>query len=405
MLRVSTATMYNDSSSQMTQRQAEVVAVQQQLGSGLRINFPSDDPVGAGQAVTLDATVAQFGQYKANQSAATNMLSAGESTMQSFIDALQGARESMVQAGNASLSDNERSMIATSLQGALQQMVGLANTGDGAGGYLFAGSKDGAAPFTAVGNSVSYNGDSTGRSLDVSSGRQLQVKYTGDDLFMNIKPGNGTFVTSAGNSNTGSGVIDPGVVTNPAAVTGHGYSIAFGGTASAPTYTVTDTTTGSAVTGMSNVAYSNPSSISFDGIQVGISGTPAAGDTFTVAPAGNQSIFDTMKQAIQTLQNPASTAAGKAVYQASYNSVLSSMDQALSHLSLKIATYGTQLNAVDAYGTVNQQATTDAQAQLSSVRDLDYAQAATQLSQKQMSYQAALQSYSMVSKLSLFNFL
>jgi flagellar hook-associated protein 3 FlgL len=405
MMRVSTATMYADSAATMTARQSEVYGVQQQLGSGLRINNPSDDPVGAGKAATLDATVAQFGQYKSNQAAATNMLSAGQSTLQSFIDALQTARETIVQAGNGSLSDNERSMLASSLQGSLQTMVGLANTGDGAGGYLFAGSKDNASPFSTAGNAVSYNGDSTGRSLEVSTGRQLQVKYAGDDLFMNLKPGNGTFVTAAGASNAGSGIVDPGSVTNPAAVTGHNYTISFASAGAGTTYTVTDTTSGSAVAGMSNVAFTSPATIAFDGIQVGISGAPKAGDNFTVAPAGNQSIFDTMKQAIQALQTPASTATGQAAYQTGYQSSLASMDQALSHLSLKIATYGTQLNEVDAYGTVNAQATTDAQSQLSSVRDLDYAQAATQLSQKQLSYQAALQSYSMVSKLSLFNFL
>ncbi|HUL65133.1 MAG TPA: flagellar hook-associated protein 3, partial [Burkholderiaceae bacterium] len=42
---------------------------------------------------------------------------------------------------------------------------------------------------------------------------------------------------------------------------------------------------------------------------------------------------------------------------------------------------------------------------LSSLEDLDLGQAAVDLSQRQSTYQAAIQSYSAISKLSLFNYL
>ena len=77
----------------------------------------------------------------------------------------------------------------------------------------------------------------------------------------------------------------------------------------------------------------------------------------------------------------------------------------MTHISLQQSTIGTQLNELDAYQSLNSQDTLDSKTQLSHVQDLDYAQAASQLAQKQMSYQAALQSYTMISKLSLFQYL
>jgi len=51
------------------------------------------------------------------------------------------------------------------LQGDLNQMIGLANTSDGQGGYLFAGSQQSAPPFSQSGNNVTYKGDSTLQSI------------------------------------------------------------------------------------------------------------------------------------------------------------------------------------------------------------------------------------------------
>jgi flagellar hook-associated protein 3 FlgL len=54
---------------------------------------------------------------------------------------------------------------------------------------------------------------------------------------------------------------------------------------------------------------------------------------------------------------------------------------------------------------LNDDRTLQANSALSSIQDLDYAKAASQLAQQQTIFQAALQSYSAVSRLSLFNYL
>ncbi len=401
-MRVSTYMMFQNGEAAIGTSQSQLMATEMQLSTGKQINTPSDNPVGAANVASLEGTVSQLTQFKSNQSQAQLQLNLADSAMTTFVNLLQDAQQRLVQAGDGSYSDSQRAALAQGLQGDLQQMVGLANTSDGQGGYLFAGSQQSAPPFTQTGNNVTYGGDSTLQSLQVSQNRLLQIKFSGDDLFQKIRPGNGAFVTSAGASNTGSGVIDVGSVANPSALTGHTYTITFAGSGAASTYQVQDTTTNTSV---ASGSYTAPTTISFDGQQVTISGAPAAGDTFTVAPAQYQSIFTTMANAIAALQQPSQTPAATAQLQTALGSALASAGPAMDHLTLKQAEIGNQLQQLNSYGTLNDDRSLQASSALSSIQDLDYAKAASQMAQQQTIYQAALQSYSAVSKLSLFNYL
>jgi len=402
MVRISTSMLFQNGEQAIGSAQSQLIATELQLSTGKQINTPSDNPVGAANVASLNSTVSQLTQFKSNQNEAQLQLNLADSTMTSFVNLVQDAQQRLVQAGDGAYSDTQRAALAQGLQGDLNQMIGLANTADGQGGYLFAGSKQSAPPFSQSGNNVTYNGDSTLQSIQVSQNRQLQIKFSGDDLFQKIRPGNGSFVTAANAGNTGSGVIDTGSVTDPSALTGHNYTISFTVGGSGTTYQVQDTTTSTTV---ASGAYSSPATLSFAGQQVTVSGSPANGDSFTVAPARFQSIFTTMASAIAALQQPASAPAANAQLQTALGSALSSAGQALDHLTLKQAEIGNQLQQLNTYGSLNDDRTLQANSSLSTIQDLDYAKAASAMSLQQTVFQAALQSYSAVSKLSLFNYL
>jgi flagellar hook-associated protein 3 FlgL len=157
--------------------------------------------------------------------------------------------------------------------------------------------------------------------------------------------------------------------------------------------------------GSGTLSSTGATSIAFDGMQVSISGTPSPSDTFTVAPSGNQSIFSNIAAAIAALQTPTTTPAASAQRSAAVSAALGGMDQSLTSLSTTQASMGTQLQELSSYGNINSNQTLQDQTQMSSIVDVNYAKAASTLSQQQTQYQAALQSYSAVSKLSLFNFM
>lgn len=402
MNRVSTYSLYRSGELALMNRQRDLLETQARISSGKRFASPAEDPLGAADAATTRAALAQFDQYKENQDQARYLLNLGESTLGQFIDSAQQVKERLIAAGNGSYSNAERQMIASDLQGVLAGMGGLANSGDGAGGYLFAGSREGAAPFSQAGLTTAFNGDDTLLRMEVSRDRLQQVKQAGDALFLKVRPGNGTFTTAPAATNSGTGIIDPGSVIDPAQLTGSDYSITFAVAAGATTYQVVRASDNAVVAGGS---YAAPAAIDFDGQRVTIRGSPANGDSFQVAPAGFRSIFDTVAAAVQLLGKVVTTDADKAQLQSALASLNASLDQSLDHLSLKRAEFGSALSELDGYERLNGDRQLQAQTRLSTVEDLDLAQAASELSQRQTTLDAAIRSYSAISKLSLFNFL
>lgn len=404
-MRVSTYILFSNGERNIVERQRELLATQSQLASGKRINSPADDPLGAADATSIRSNLAQFGQFKENQGHARYLLNLGESALAQFIDAVQDVREKLVAAGNGAFGDNERRMIAQELEGVLGRMVGLANSGDGAGGYLFAGARENAAPFAQTGNAVAFRGDEILQRLEVSQDRFQQVKFSGDALFMKMRPGNGSFTTAVAASNTGSGWIDTGSVQNPTLLTGLPYTIDFSVAGGTTTYRVVRQDGSASPPVVASGTYTSPATIDFDGIRVSISGAPANGDRFDVAPSGFQSVFDTLAQAIDALRQPAGDAAGRARFNTALAGAQASVEQALDHLLLKRADIGSALAELDAYAGLNDDRTLEYQGRLSLVEDLDYAKAAAELTRRQTTFDAAIRSYSSISRLSLFDFL
>src|SRR5690606_34647445 len=118
------------------------------------------DPVAASRAVEASQAKAINTQYGANQAAARDALALAESTLGNIGDALQDARTLLVAANSGSLTNDDRMSLAIDLQGKLDQLLGLANSRDGAGAYLFAGYQDAQQPFMPnADGSADYYGD------------------------------------------------------------------------------------------------------------------------------------------------------------------------------------------------------------------------------------------------------
>ncbi|HXY05512.1 MAG TPA: flagellar hook-associated protein FlgL [Burkholderiaceae bacterium] len=402
MIRVSTADLYLNSQNTINADQSAMMTTTAELSSGKQINSPADNPVGAGQAALLQSDLTQLGQYKSNQAQATGLLNNASSTVTQALNVLQTANTTLVQAGNGTLNDSDRSALAAQLQQDLDQLVGLANTSDGQGGYLFGGSVNSTPPFVQNGNTVTYVGDSLVPGLQISQTRSEQVKYSGASVFMSLPSGNGTFATAAASTNTGTGAISTGSVTNPSALTGDQYTITI--QPGATTYTITQTPPGTTGAPLP-LSPAGPTSLPIPGMQVTLSGAAQAGDTFTISPSTNQSIFSVLASAISALQTPTTTPAAAAQVSAAVTNALAGTQQGISSLSTTQASMGAQLAELNTYATVNSDQALQDQTQMSAVVDLNYAQGASQLAQQQTEYQAALQSYAAISKLSLFNYI
>jgi flagellar hook-associated protein 3 FlgL len=394
-MRVSTLGFQTSASDQMQSLESAIAQTQSQLASGLKLQTAADDPAGMAQVNQLNSQISASKQYQANGSALTSNLTIEEQSLTDATNVMQSARDLALQANNSALTPSQRQDIATQLQQLLQQLVGTANSTDANGNYLFAGEASSTVPFAQSGNSVAYNGSTSVSQVQISPNQRVSSGDSGANVFINIPGGNGTFTTAVGTGNTGSASIGPGTVVNASQWVPDTYTITF----SDPTdYTVTDSLGNPVASG----TYSSPGAISFNGISATVSGTPAAGDTFTVAPAGTSSAFNTLSSLISSLSNPTLTSAQLSTQT---GTALEQIDGAINNFNQVQASVGARINAVTAASSSAATDQTTMTASVTGLRDVDYTAATTKLSSEELALQAAQESYASIANLSLFNYL
>jgi flagellar hook-associated protein 3 FlgL len=403
-MRISTAQIYSAGVESIARQQDALLHTQQQVAAGKRLLVPSDDPLAAAQSLTVQQAKDKITQYAANNDTAKDALGLNDSVLSQVTDLLQSVRTLAINAGSPGLNDSDRASLATDAQSQLDHLIGLANTQDGDGRFLFAGFASDRQPFVnAAGGGVTYNGDQGTREIEVAPGRSLPLGASGSAVFEQIRNGNGSFAATASGANTGTGTISAGTVVNPALLPGDTYRLQFNVAGPVTTYDVIDVTTATTVS--SGNAYTSGSAITVAGMQVAVSGAPANGDAFTLAPSTSQSVFTTVQNLINTLRTPAPPGPATTALQNGLTASLSDLDQALDHVLTVRAGFGASLRELDALATGNADRSTQYDQTISRLTDLDYNQALSDFARQQLSLEAAQKSFLKITSLSLFNFL
>ncbi len=418
-MRVSTPQFYANSLAGMTAQTQTLNTLNQQLATGNALVNPSDAPVAAAQNVALTGQINRLGGYAQNAQNAQNSLQLETSTLQSVTTLLGQVRQLALQMNNATVNSQDLRNASDAMQGYLQQLVQYANTQDGQGNYLFAGSKSNVQPFTLQADgTVSYAGDGGQNRLALGPSLSTAIGDAGDALFMNTRAGNGTFTVNAASSNTGAATAGPGTVANASLaqqtlwVDGTQYQIGFsaGSTPGALTYTVSSGSGGGPFTAVSSGTYTPGISIGLPpggapAINVPINGTPAAGDTFTVAAAGPQSLFATFAQLQQAFSQTAQTPGSNAQRAQAISNALASLDQSQTTLLSTQSAVGSRLQQIQAVQAQNASVTLQLQTQQASLTQIDYAAVITQFQQTYTALQAAQKSFAQLAGMNLFQYL
>jgi flagellar hook-associated protein 3 FlgL len=413
-MRISTAQYQRVSVGNVLEQQAKLAKLQQQLSSGRRILTPADDPAGAAQALQFADKISSLERLQQNANIAANRLAQEDTSLEQTSNLIRRVRELSLDANNGSKTAADRRLIAAELRERFNELVQIGNGEDGNGEYLFAGTASRELPFVVVsGREIEYRGDQAERFVQVGPTRQLPVNHSGYDLFMRIPQGNGVFVTAANPGNTGSGVIDNGLVTDPSLLTGHDYQVRFTTNAAGElAYLVEDVTAGAivlpappAVVPDDAPVYSSGEPIDFDGMSITISGTPEPGDEFNVLPATPQSLFATLDRLISVLEDAKDTPANRAQIHSTIGGVLANLDNASENILRIRAEVGSRLHAIDAEVAGNEDSTLAFKTAMSQIADLDYASAISEFQLQLVGLQAAQQSYVRLQGMSLLNFI
>ncbi len=395
-LRISTTGLYTQGLQGLLMRQQQVARTQQQLITGNKLEVAADDPTGMAQAQRLDHALATLEQQGKDAGFLEHRLRSQEQALTDVGSHLTRARELAIQANSPVLSDADRKSIADELRSIRSEVLSIANREDGAGRRLFAGSRDGVIPFADNGGSVSYAGDDGRNLIEVAPDLTVADTDAGSDVFMRVRTGDGIVRGIAGGTNTGTGVLQASAITDHTAWGGRSLRVEF----TAPdAYRVVD----AAGTVLATGPYTANSTISAGGVQVTLTGAPAAGDAFTVERAPVRDVFATLENLADVLDTPATSPVERARRGNALGAAISDIETAQDHMLSVRAGTGTRLASIDNAADMRGAGDLTLSESLSQLRDVDYAEAASQLAVQMTALEAAQKTMLRVQALSLFD--
>lgn len=395
-MRIGTANTYDSALEQLYKRQSDMVGQQQQLSSGLRVNRASDDPLAASQA---ERVMVRLDRIQTDQRALETQraaLSGAEAGLGEAIGLMQNAREFVLAAGNAAYTPANRTTLAQQLTSLRDQIFAIANRTDNNGLPLYGGLGSAAAPFADIPAGVQFQGAAGQRAATTTN---LPGAMNGQAIWMDVPSGNRTFEVSLDAGNTGHVWSDPGTVISPTLVTGNNYRISFNVAAGVTTYDVIDSTTSATIT--SGQPYVDGAPIQFDGLSVLAHGAPANGDALDIAPSVPRNVFNMLDDAIKSIDDAPSD--NKLAHAVALS--LSQIDTAMERMQAARGQAGDWLNRADTITDQQSARTLSLESDRSRAVDTDMTKAISDFTQSQTGYQAALQSYAQIQRLSLFNYI
>ena len=184
-MRISTSWAQQTSINSILDQQSRLQQTQMQLSTGKKLLTPSDDPAASARIIDLNQSIKQTEQYQSNIDTARQRLALEDGVLKNSVNVLHRIKELGVQGLNDTNSPADRIIIATEMESLNEHLVGLANTRNANGEYLFSGFKSATQAFsknTASGG-YTYAGDSNQRTIQIGENRQIADGDTGINVF------------------------------------------------------------------------------------------------------------------------------------------------------------------------------------------------------------------------------
>ncbi len=456
-MRISTSNFYDNSTLQLNNLQSTITDLSQQISTGKKGVTPQDDPSAAVQILSLSQTTSLNVQLSKNRVALGNTLGEASQAMGGMINNLTSVNEQVLSASNGTLNAVDRANVAQNLQGYLDGLLGLANTNDGAGHYIFAGFNVATQPSNPVTNATDINtsigvaANSPGATITsiqtaaqnainsnsnlsasaktdaLDTLRTLVALYARSDITsaspvssfasnligaLSVSAGALPTLTLTGITATtqSSGVLQADAGSDP----NKSITASTGGVLSFNLSTISNGTTANSLgspTGLVTVGgtptpynlYSYNGTSSSAQIQVDVGRTAGLGVTVgTLFGTDANNFLNKLSKAIAVLKSPTQTTADSLTalqdLGGSYTTTLNNVLQAQSQVGIT----QNQMTEIDTLSTTKNNETAKV---LSSLQDTDYNKALSDLAHYQLELQAAQKSFQQISNLSLFNYI
>jgi flagellar hook-associated protein 3 len=181
------SSLYNNVSFGLGLNAREILKLQEQVTTGSRINRASDAPSAAYRVLNLSSQQRSITNYLDNLSEISDVLEYSSVAINDIKSALADAKKLLGDVTGGTGGGVILNVTVEGINDALDRIVAAANTMHG-GKYIFSGSSTSTAPYAVTrvdGNitSVTYQGSSLSRDVEVSPGVEASVFYSGQGLF------------------------------------------------------------------------------------------------------------------------------------------------------------------------------------------------------------------------------
>ena len=409
-MRVSTMQQYNTGLNGILRNQTEVNKTQQQISTGRKVLTPADDPVAATKILQMQQELALNDQYVLNMNSADNRLKAEEAAIDAITKSLARLKE-LVSTATGAKTLTDRQAIAAETYEIQEHMAELFNTKDAGGEYIFAGFKGLEQPFVKGANGrYEFVGDEGQRKLAISRTTTVATNDSGKNLYVDVPATKNTFTAELNPKNKADLQINPGFVVDEekfAEFYPHDLIITFNPesalTPAGANFTVRRASDGRVVDGLDKVAYSEGTNIVAAGVSLNIQGQPEPGDQVMITSTPKQSITDTifrLTSGLNTLQDNQIDGETLKILVAD---TLTNLTNAEAVVSTLRSSLGARMNIVENTRNLTADVKVVNQEVLSKLQDADYAESISRLSIQTYLLEAAQQSYTKISRMSLFN--
>lgn len=401
-MRISNLHINQQAVDRMLDISRKLAQTQQQIASGIKLQSPGDDPIGAGRVLRLQQDLALREQFTRNVDAAQAQLGLEDAVLSQITDLMQRVRELVIQSGDGAHTRTDNRFIALELRSRLEELEGLMNTRTATGEYLFGGFQGDVRPFEVKGG-VTYHGDEGQRLVQIDTGIFVPVSDSGKKIFMDVNAAETTFSVSTHPDNTGVGSVMQGRVVDQSALDAllpDDLVIEFRpmieSTGGEENFTIRRKSDNRVVEDLQNVPYQQGDVITVAGMELIIFGNPHAGDRFIVQTSVKQDLLTTVERMAAALEtgDPLEDAIA---------TTLANLDSAAESILATRVEIGTRMNTMDSVAATHEEFEVLAQQTISNLRDVDFTQAVADLSFQSFVLQAAQQSFLRISRLSLFD--
>jgi flagellar hook-associated protein 3 FlgL len=411
-MRVSTAQFYLQSSQLMSQKSSDVNEQMAYLSSGKRVLTAKDDAVSFGTLSGYKDDLASIEKYKRNINQAESHNSLQEVVFTNAEDILNNIKEIMLQANNGAMSTGDLQTLAKQTRNSFDQLLDIANSQNENGDYIFSGYQTELRPFSQqTDGSVLYSGDTGVNEIQIAKNIKIPTNQTGDAAFLNVSNSIGDFSTTypTAPANTSGVAVESANVTDR-----NTYNVSMGPFTftTDPTtnnLTVTDSTLPTPVVVFPVLPavpapYVAGQVISFEGVNVTLSGNTLPGESFVINAQEDVSIFEAINDAISWMEK-GSVITDTAQHQVDYNVILDQLSDSTAHITARRVDAGIRLQVLDSQENRHLDSALNLSSAKSSIEDLDFAKAISEFEQSKIALQASQQAFSKVQGLSLFNYI